>query len=84
MPPPNIMSLLMQLQADLNDLTVSCIEANGSVTDILGLYNGRVHSCSVIKPMVARWTNALNAMSDSLEKFQTDANKLGEYLDAQE
>lgn len=84
MPPSNMMNLLMRLQMDLNKLTIDCVEANSSLTDILGFYDGGVHNRYEIKPAVVRWTNALSAMSDSLEKFQADANKLGEYLDAQE
>lgn len=83
MPPSNIMRLLMQLQEDLNRLTLSCVEANSSITDILELYSGQVQRRSAIAPRVKRWTNALNAMSDSLDKFQSDAAKLEEYLDAQ-
>lgn len=84
MPPSNMMKLLMQLQADLNVLTLDCIEANSSVTGIMGLYDGAAHRRSEIAPLVARWSKALDAMSESLEKFQTDAARLGDYLDAQE
>jgi hypothetical protein len=83
MPQSTMLQLLMQLQADLNRLTIDCVEANSTLTDLLELYNGKVHRRSAISPKVSRWTEALNAMSDSLDKFQSDAAKLEEYLNAQ-
>jgi len=84
MPPSHMVQLLMQLQIDMNKLTIDCVEVNSRLTDLLGFYDGRFHMQSEIKPVVAKWTSALSAMSDSLEKFQADATKLGEYVDAQE
>jgi hypothetical protein len=81
--PQSIMKLLIQLQEDLNNLTISCIEANGCVTDILSLYNGNQPRRATISRKVSNWSASLGAMSDALEKFQNDADMLGEYLDAQ-
>lgn len=74
----------MQMQTDLNKVTLDCVEANSSVTDIIGLYNGQWHDRAVISHVTARWSRALNSLADSLEKFQVDAAKLEEYLNAQE
>lgn len=82
MPPSTILHLLIQLQTDLNSLTINCVDVNSSVTDLIGLYNGEAQRRSSIAAKVRRWTEALNAMSDSLEKFQSDASKLEEYLNA--
>lgn len=84
MPQSPMLQFLIQLQEDLNNLTLACVETNSSVTDLLELYNGRLHARSDVSPRVKRWANAINAMSDSLEKFQSDASKLEEYLSAQE
>lgn len=70
----------MQMQTDLNKVTLDCIEANSSITDIIGLYDGQWHDRAAISHVTARWSKALDALADSLEKFQADASKLEEYL----
>ena len=80
---PPIMKHLIQLQDDLNVLTISCVEVNSCITDILSLYNGQQHRRIHISQKVATWTAAISVMSDALDKFQEDADKLGDYLDAQ-
>lgn len=83
MPQSDMMMLLMQLQMDLNSLTLSCIETNSCVTSLLELYSDKVQSYTTIHDRCVRWSRAIGMMSDALEKFQADANKLGDYLDAQ-
>lgn len=82
MPPSTILQLLIQLQTDLNNLTINCVDVNSSVTDLIGLYNGEVQRRSSIIAKTGRFADALDAMSDSLEKFKSDALKLEEYLNA--
>ena len=84
MPPSPIVPLLMELQKDLNNLTIVCLGANHSITDLIELYDDNFHSSHEVSQRVARWANALDAMADVLDKFEKDGRKLREYLNAQE
>ena len=83
MPQPTLLQLLVQLQTDLNALTVSCIEANSRVTDIIALYGDEVSPITVLHDRCAKWGVSLDALSDALEKFQDDSDRLVRYFDAQ-
>lgn len=83
MPPSTLLTMLIRLQNDLNALTMCCIESNSRITDMIALYDSKVASYDVISDRCAKWGASLNALSNALERFQTDANKLGEYFDAQ-
>lgn len=83
MPPSTLLQILIQLQSDLNDFTVCCIDANGCITDLLALYGDEVATLEELQGRVANFGAALTTMSDALEKFQVDSDKLAGYFDAQ-
>lgn len=83
MPPSTLLQMLIRLQNDLNAMTVCCIESNSRITDMIALYSNSVAPYDVIRDRCVKWGTSLDALANALERFQADADKLGEYFDAQ-
>lgn len=82
MPPSKMFLMLTKLQSDLNCLTVRTIDANSSITDILSLYCDEQAPFTDVHELTSKFGNAIDKMTDALEVFQEDVDKLTRYLDA--
>ena len=82
MPQSNMTQMLINLQRDLNSVTICSIQANGSITDMLSLYGDHITPAEDIPLYVARLAGALSGLCDAFEKFMNDADELSRYLDA--
>lgn len=83
MPQSPILPLLTKLQADTNNLTVTCIGLSSRLSDIIELFDDNFYSQQEISIRTINLSRSLEAMFNALEKFDEDGSKLKEYLDAQ-
>lgn len=80
--PSEFQMILMSLQGDLNNLTLSSLAANQAITGILGLYSDdEEFSLEKNKRCVSKWAVALNGLDHALNSFLTNVNRLEDYLD---
>lgn len=82
MPQSSMKQMLINLQRDLNGVTLCSIQANSSIMDMLSLYSDDVTPAEEIPLYVAQLAGALNGLCDAFEKFMNDADELSRYLDA--
>lgn len=74
--------MLLELQKDLNNITVCAISANSSITDVLSLYSDGTQHYTCIPLYASRMSSSLQKLLDAFEKFMNDADELSRYLDA--
>ena len=81
--PSDFQKILMDLQKDLNAITISALAANNALSRML-------QTCDDADPEFSPyahaqhtqgWAKALNSLTDSLENFGKDGNRLREYID---
>ena len=79
--PSEFQLILMSLQGDLNNIMLSSLAANHALSNILGLYSDDTeYSLDKNKMYISRWTIAMDSLTNALEAFNRDSNKLEEYL----
>lgn len=81
MPQPSMEQLLINLQRDLNGITICSIQANGSLADMLSLYCDYVTPATELPLYVTQMAGALSSLCDAFEKFMKDVDELSRYLD---
>lgn len=74
--------MLLELQKDLNNITICTINANSSIADVLSLYSDDLLHYTRIPLYASRMSSSLQSLLDAFEKFVSDADELSRYLDA--
>lgn len=74
--------MLLNLQKDLNSITICTINANSSIADVLSLYSNYSTHYTFIPKYASRMSSSLQSLIDAFEKFIDDTDELSRYLDA--
>lgn len=74
--------MLIEMQKDLNNITICTINANSSIADVLSLYSNDSAHYTCIPLYASRMSSSLQSLLDAFEKLMDDADKLSRYLDA--
>ena len=75
----------MDLQKDLNAITISALAANNYLSRMLETYEDSTTEFSPFDRArhTNNWAKALNSLTDSLESFGKNGIRLQEYIDGQ-
>ena len=78
--PSEFMEILMDLQRDLNNVTISAVASNKALSALIETYNSDTYTPEKNKRNIAAWTKAINCLNDTLTTFCSDAERLEAYI----
>lgn len=81
--PSDFMEILLDMQSDLNILTLSTAASNHALSALLDLYNDGTYTPEKNKQRVQSWQKALECMSKAVEEFVKDSARLEAYISGQ-
>lgn len=77
-----LQKILMDLQQDLNKITISAVGANHAVSSMLSMYDSvDEFSHHEYRKIVDAWVVSLDALANALGSFGKNGDKLREYID---
>ncbi len=77
-----MIQMLLELQKDMNNITICAINANSSIADVLSLYSDGTQHYTCIPKYASRMSSSLQSLFDAFEKLTNDTEELSRYLDA--
>lgn len=83
--PSDFQKILLDMQKDLNAITICALAANNALASMLSTYEDSTEEFSPFDRARSadNWAKALSSLTDSLDSFGKNGLKLQEYIDGQ-
>ena len=81
--PSDFIEILLDIQKDLNQMTISTVASNRALSKILEMYNDGTYTPDKNKQRTEAWSSSLGRLSEAMVSFINDAARLEAYINGQ-